>query len=62
MTTADDAAAARKRQADLTTANIHAHRNAVPPTPEYLEAKAELLAKVQAGTHLPNGRPNLPPF
>lgn len=52
----------RKRQADLTAARNKAQSAATLPPPEYLAAKAQLLAKVNAGTHLPNGRPNNPPF
>lgn len=62
MTTAESAAAARKRRDDARAAHIAAHANAVPPTDAYLAAKAELLAKVKAGTHLPDGKPNTPPF
>ena len=51
MTTADDR-----------IANAKAKANAVPPTPEYLAAKAQLLANIQAGTHLADGTPNNPPF
>ena len=41
----DTAAARRKRLENMRIANIQAHANAVPPTPDYLAAKADLLAK-----------------
>lgn len=48
MSEQTDRAAERKRIEDARIAAIQAHANAVPPTPEYLEAKAQLLANRKA--------------
>ena len=46
--TKPDTAAARKRRDEQRIAHIQAHANAVPPTDEYLQAKAQLLANRKA--------------